>query len=62
MCQTANTQQVNKEIENLTKKFDVERKEFMRQINLKNSELIIIKKEFENIFGELEDIKLLKKK
>jgi len=62
LCQTANTQQLNKEIENVTKKFDSERKELLRQINQKNSELILFKKEFEIIFQELEELKVSKKK
>jgi len=61
LCQTANTQQLNKEIENVTKKFDAERKELLRQINQKNSELILFKKEFEIIFQELEDLRISKR-
>jgi len=61
LCQTANTQQLNKEIENVTKKFDSERKEFLKQLNQKNSELILFKKEFEIIFEELEELKIAKK-
>lgn len=61
LCQTANTQQLNKEIENVTKKFDCERKELLRQLNQKNSELILFKKEFEIIFQEMEELKISKK-
>lgn len=61
LCQAANTQQINKEIENVTKKFDAERKELLRQINQKNAEMILFKKEFEVIVEELEKMKISKK-
>jgi hypothetical protein len=57
LCNNANVQQVNKEIENYSKKFEDERKQYYSIINQKNSELLIIKKEFEEIYKELEELR-----
>jgi hypothetical protein len=61
LCNNANIQQVNKELENYSKKFDDERKHLYAIINQKNNELLIIKKEFEEIYKELEELKNNKK-
>ncbi len=58
LCNTANVQQVNKEIENVTKKFDIERKELLKQLSIKTNELIFFKKEFDFLMNELEEIKI----
>ena len=61
LCINAQSYQINKEIENLNKKFAIERKEYSKTINQKNQELIIIRKEFEEILKELEELKNTKK-
>lgn len=61
LCFNSNQYQVNKELENLNKKFEIERKEYMKIINQKNSDFLLIKKEFEEIYRELEEIKYSKK-
>ena len=49
------------QLSNLNKKFEIERKEYMKIINQKNSDFLLIKKEFEEIYRELEEIKYSKK-
>jgi hypothetical protein len=61
LCFNSNQYQVNKELENLNKKFEAERKEYLKIINQKNSDFLLIKKEFEEIYRELEEIKYSKK-
>jgi hypothetical protein len=61
LCNNANIQQVNKEIENISKKFDEERKYYFSIISQKNNDLLIIKKEFEEMYKELEDLKINKR-
>lgn len=61
LCMNANSYQVNKEVESITKKFESERKEYIKTINMKNQELMLMKREFEEILRELEDLKYSKK-
>jgi hypothetical protein len=61
LCMNANSYQVNKEVESITKKFEIERKEYLKTINMKNQELLLMKREFEEILRELEDLKYSKK-
>ena len=61
LCVNANAQQLNKEIEAVRKKFDAERKEYQRLLNVKNAELLEIKKDFQDIINEMEELKNIKK-
>jgi hypothetical protein len=61
LCYNANNYQLNKEVDSLTKKFEQEKKEYIKLINQKNNELVEIKKECEDIFRELEELKYTKK-
>lgn len=61
ICMNVNANQVNRELETQAKKFDKERLELMNEIQSKNNELNFIKKEFEGIIKELEDLKLNKR-
>ena len=57
LCIKANTNYFNKEIENLTKKYEGEKKELLNVLSIRNKEIHVIKKEFSEIVKELEIFK-----
>jgi hypothetical protein len=57
LCINANSQQINKELEFITKKFENEKKELTRSLNQKNAELLEIRRDFQDILNELEELK-----
>lgn len=61
ICIMAQSHQINKEIENLTSKFDKERAMYISEINSKNTELLRVKSEFNMIIKEIENLKLSRK-
>ena len=61
LCINANSQQLSKELESLNKKFDLERKDYQRTIQIKNGELLEIKKDFQELITEMEELKSIKK-
>ncbi len=61
LCVNANQQQLNKELESMNKKFEAERKEYQRVIHNKNAELMDIKKDFQDLITEMEEMKHVKK-
>lgn len=61
ICIMSQSHQINKEIEQITSKFNKEREMYISEINSKNNELLRIKSEFNMIIKEIENLKFNKK-
>ena len=57
ICQNANEQQLQKEIEKINKKHEEEKRSLLKLLAQKNNEINLIKEEFNAILNELENLK-----
>jgi len=57
ICQNANAQQLQKEMEKISKKHEEEKRSLLKLLAQKNNEINLIKEEFNGILNELENLK-----